>query len=292
MSKFSQPKIDCHCHVIDPARFPYDPGTPYRPSGQEIAPVDHFMRMMDIHEVRHALLVGTNSGYGEDLGPVLDAIDRGEGRFKGIGVVANDAAAADLARLKSRGIAGVAFNATFHSPGYYAGAGELLRKLADLDMFLQVQVEADQLVELLPLIEGSSVRLLIDHCGRPRPDRGLGQPGFEALLELGRSGRASVKLSGFNKFSGERYPYDDVHPFVQSLIEAFGLDRCLWGSDWPFLRAAERIDYGPLLHLVESMVPTEAGRTKLLWETPSRLFGFGPTAASSAGAGAAPLPGP
>jgi len=32
------PKIDCHIHAIDPVRFPYADDTPYRPSGQEIAP--------------------------------------------------------------------------------------------------------------------------------------------------------------------------------------------------------------------------------------------------------------
>ena len=61
--------IDCHCHVIDPVRFPYRADTPYRPSGQEVAPVDHFVRMLDLHDARHALIVGTNSGYGEDLSP-------------------------------------------------------------------------------------------------------------------------------------------------------------------------------------------------------------------------------
>src|SRR3954464_14189248 len=115
MSIINEPKIDCHCHVIDPVRFPYDPETPYRPSGQEIAPIDHFSRMMDVHGVRHALVVGTNSGYGEDLRPVADAVARGEGRFKGVAVVSNDAAVSELARLKSNGFVGVAFNATFGS---------------------------------------------------------------------------------------------------------------------------------------------------------------------------------
>jgi len=116
MSIINEPKIDCHCHVIDPVRFPYDPETPYRPSGQEIAPIDHFIRMMDLHDARHALLVGTNSGYGEDLRPVADAVARGEGRFKGMAVVSNDAAVSELAGLKSNGFVGVAFNAPFHGP--------------------------------------------------------------------------------------------------------------------------------------------------------------------------------
>ncbi len=275
MSRTPEPKIDCHCHVIDPARFPYRADTRYRPTGQEIAPVEQLLRIMDLHGVRHALIVGTNSGYGEDLSPVLDAIARGDGRFKGVAVVANDIATADLARLKAQGMIGVAFNAPYHGTAGYMHTGDLLRRLTDLDMFLQIQVKDDQLLAFQPLIEQSDVRLVIDHCGRPAPARGLDQPGFKALLALGRAQRASVKLSGFSQFSGQSHPYQDTHIFIAALLEAFTPDLCLWGSDWPFLRAPERIDYGPLLQLIETLLPDEAGRRQVLWNTPSRLFGFG-----------------
>ena len=145
----------------------------------------------------------------------------------------------------------------------------------DRDMFLQIQVREDQLLAFLPLIEQSRVRLFVDHCGRPAPERGLAQPGFQALLDLGRAGRASVKLSGFSQFSRDRYPFRDVWPFVHALTEAFGWDGCVWGSDWPFLRSPERNDYGLLLDLIADLVPEEANRRKLLWDTPARLFGFG-----------------
>ncbi len=95
MSLFTRPKIDCHCHVVDPARFPYREDTRYRPSGQEIAPFESLVQMMDLCGVRHAVLVGTNSGYAEDSSPVLDALRRAPDRFKGVAVVANDIAAAE-----------------------------------------------------------------------------------------------------------------------------------------------------------------------------------------------------
>lgn len=275
MSILTQPKIDCHCHVIDPVRFPYRADTRYRPSGQEVAPVDHLLRMMELYGIHHALIVGTNSGYGEDLSPVLDALAHGERRFKGVAVVANDIDTADLARLKASGMIGVAFNAPYHGTAYYARTGDLLRKLTDLDMLLQVQVKEDQLLEFLPLIERSDVRLVIDHCGRPAPAHGLDQPGFKALLELGRTERASIKLSGFSQFSGERHPYRDIHEFIAALLDAFTPDRCMWGSDWPFLRATERIDYGPLLCLAETILADATTRRKVFWDTPRRLFGFG-----------------
>jgi len=38
MSLFDAPKIDCHVHVLDPARFPYGQDIAYKPAGQEVGP--------------------------------------------------------------------------------------------------------------------------------------------------------------------------------------------------------------------------------------------------------------
>jgi predicted TIM-barrel fold metal-dependent hydrolase len=46
------------------------------------------------------------------------------------------------------------------------------------------------------------------------------------------------------------------------------------GSDWPFLQAPERIDYGLILALIEKLVSDPVDRHTVLWETPLRLFGF------------------
>ena len=274
MSVFDEPKIDCHCHLLDPARFPYGADNPYRPAGQEIATAGQMDQIFRAYGVRNALLVQPNSGYGSDNSCMLAAIAASGGRFKGVAVVPHDVGGADLVRLKAQGVVGVAFNPTFHGVDYYLETSALLDKLVRLDMFVQVQVFEDQLLALLPLLERFPVRLLIDHCGRPTPGAGLDAPAFQALLALGRSGRASVKLSGEMKFSGEAHPFRDTWPFVRALVDAFTLDACLWGSDWPFLRAPERVDYGPLLTLAEQLFPDPADRRKLFWETPRRLFGF------------------
>jgi predicted TIM-barrel fold metal-dependent hydrolase len=267
-------KIDCHIHVIDPARFPYAADTPYRPSGQEIAPATHLLRVLDAHDVQHALIVGTNTGYGSDSGILIDALKLGDGRFKGVAVVENDVDIRELERLKAAGIVGVAFNVPFHGTDYYRNTAPLLEKLVDLGLFLQIQVEMDQLLALLPLIEKSTVRLVFDHCGRPSVAHGILQPAFQALLEIGRERDAYVKLSGYYKFSRQPDPYEDAWPFIAALVEAFSLDRCVWGSDWPFLRASERLDYGPLLNVLSRLFPDQDDQDRLLWRTPARLLGF------------------
>ncbi len=275
MSALGEPKIDCHCHVLDPGRHPYRIDVKYRPAGQEVGTAVQFNALCDAYRVEHALLVGPNSGYGEDNSCLLDVIARSGGRFKGIAVVPNEASEDDLSDLKRQGIVGVAFNATFHGVDYYRDTEPLIRRLAGLDLFLQLQGEGNQLASLVRLVEGCDVKILIDHCGRPDLELGPSQPGFAALLELGRSARAVVKLSGLAKYSRAAFPYEDTWPYVRALVDSFGLDRCLWGSDWPFLRAPERLDYGPLLSIVDRLFPEPQDRRKLLWETPRHLFGFG-----------------
>ena len=272
---YDEPKIDCHCHVLDPAGFAYGADTFYRPSGQEVGTARQLSQMHDAYGVRHGLIVGPNSGYEEDNRCLLDAIERGRGRYKGIAVVANGIGETELLGLREHGVIGVAFNAPHHGVDHYLAAEALLAKLRALDMCVSLQVQHAQLCALAPLFERAGVRLLIDHCGRPSPDAGLHEPGFQELLRLGRERRAVVKLSGYFKFSRAPHPHDDVRPHMEALLDAFTPDACVWASDWPFLRAPRHIDVGPLLTLLERLVPDAADRRKVLWETPRRVLGFG-----------------
>ena len=170
---------------------------------------------------------------------------------------------------------GVAWNVTFYGLDYYRDSAPLLEKLVALDMLLDIQVKDDQLVHMMPLLVARGVRILIDHCGIPTLEAGLDQPGFRAVLELGRTRRAFVKLSGFVKFARQPAPYRDTWPFVEALVDAFTLERCLWASDWPHLRAPARVDYGVLLNVALRQFPDASARRMLLWHTPRALFGFG-----------------
>lgn len=269
------PKIDCHCHVLDPVHFPYNPAVAYHPTGQEIGTPTQMEALFDTHNVVHALLVQPNSGYGGDNSCMMSAIAANPRRYKGVAVVANDISLDDLAQLKAQGIVGVAFNLTVNGIDYYRATDSLLAKLNELDLFLQLQFEKDQLLAIMPLLDRHRNRLLIDHCGRPTLEWGVEHPAFQTLLALGRDGRAHVKLSGFSKFSRHRHPYSDALPFVEALIDAYTIDRCLWASDWPYLRAPERLDFGPFVDLAHDMVPDPADRAKFMWDNAYALFGFG-----------------
>ena len=274
LTLISEPKVDSHVHVLDPLRFPYSPNTHYAPAGQELGTPAQLAQVMEAYGTRYALLVGANSGYGLDNRCMLDTIARGGGRFKGIAVVPNDITHDELASLKTQGVIGVAWNVTFYGVDHYRDAAPLVDKLVDLDMFVDIQVEHAQLLAFMPLLGKASVRILVDHSGRPTVAEGVHQPGFRALLDLAATRRAHVKLSGFVKYSQEPSPHDDVRPFLDALVEAYSLEHCLWASDWPYLRAPARVDYGVQLGVAQRLFPDARERRAFMFDNARRLFGF------------------
>ena len=61
---------------------------------------------------------------------------------------------------------------------------------------------------------------------------GARQPGFAAVLDLVKSGKAYVKISGAYRASKAAPDYNDVAPLAAALIAA-NADRVVWGTDWP-----------------------------------------------------------
>ena len=275
MHLFDLPKVDSHCHVFDPARFPYGDDIAYHPTGHELGTADYFTHVLQAYGVRHALLVGPNSGYGLDNRCLLDAIAHGEGRFKGIAVVPADATREALHTLQDAGIVGVAFNVALHGVEYYADIEPLLHRLASLKLWAQIQVTKDQLADLLSMVQATGVKVVIDHCGRPDLQDGPSSRGQRALEQLAADGVSVIKLSGFAKFSEQPYPFEDARLHAQRMHTVFGPDRCLWGSDWPFLRAPYRMDYGTLLQLAARWFSPD-DLQKMMWDNPVRLWGFQP----------------
>ncbi len=273
MTILSEEKIDSHCHILDPAGFPYAENVRYRPDRQEMGNAKYFKEVMKCYEVKRALLVGPNSGYGTDNRCMLDAIKNGDGLFKGIAVVANDCSSAELEKLKAQGVIGIAFNPSYLGFDFYSHLEPLLTRLKQLDMWAQFQVANDLLLNFLPMLSRVDGKILIDHCGRPDLAAGTNQPAFQALLALGRAGKTVVKISGYAKFSKDGFPFADTRPYTELLVKNFGLQNCVWASDWPYLLAPYRLDYGPMLKMFAADF-SESERRTMMWDAPKRHFEF------------------
>jgi predicted TIM-barrel fold metal-dependent hydrolase len=267
--------VDSHAHVFCGDTYPYSPDTLYKPHPGQAGTAAKFRAVLDAHGMTHGLLVGAGP-YGADNRCMLNAIAGSGGRFKGIALVKAGVADRELASLADQGVVGIRINLMGHgmTPLVEPGADRLLARVKEMNWFLQVHCQKDQLAEAAPILRKAGVRVMVDHFGRPDVKRGVAQPGFQALLEFGRSGDAVIKLSGPFRSSLEGYPYRDVDPFIAAAIKAFTLDNCVWGSDWPYVRMDERMDYGPPLTCLARWLPDAKDRQTVLWDTPARLFGL------------------
>jgi len=267
--------VDSHCHVFDTTLFPYSADAAYRPPPHEAGNSVELAAVLDAHGLSHALLVNPTSGYGYDNRCMVTAIAASGGRFKGIARVRPDADANELGRLGNAGVIGIRLDLITDGVAVlrHSSMPRLLAQMREMRWLVQVQCERDQLHEARATLRAAGVSLVFDHCGRPDAERGVTQSGFQALLEFGREGHF-VKLSGPFRFFNAFSPKADTEPFVHALIEAFTTTRCVWGSDWPFLRMPMRMDYGPILANLERWFPDERDRRQVLWDTPARLFGF------------------
>jgi len=268
--------VDAHAHVLDTAAFPFSNPEGYRPLANEIGTAQEFRTVLASHGLTHALVVNPFAGYGTDNSCMLDAIADSGGRWKGVALIGHDASDAHLQRLADSGVVGARFNTLFSGATSLAGpAGlRLLERIRDVGWFAQIYYHNDGLQQLLPILKASGIRVVVDHCGCPNVDQGVEQPSFQALLELGRRGNTAIKLSGAFRSSRQHWPYHDCDQYVHALIDAFTLDNCVWGSDWPFVRVPHRMDYGPIHQLLKHWLPHVADRKKVLWDTPARWFGF------------------
>ena len=257
-------RFDAHAHVwhgplrlIDGARFrpPYD------------APVDEYIANLDRHGLDGGLLIQP-SFLGTDNSLMLDAVRRHPGRLKAVAVVDPTIDAAGLDALAAGGVVGVRYNLIgLPLPDFAAGPyPELHRQLAARGWHVELHRESADLPQLLDALVPQGVRIAIDHFGRCySPD----DAGFRHLLGLGSNGHVWVKISGAYRCGGD----DAGRALADRLLEAFGPDRLLWGSDWPHTQHESLATYGSTYTLFERSIPDAATRGRILENAPAALFG-------------------
>ena len=79
------------------------------------------------------------------------------------------------------------------------------------------------------------LKMHIDHIGRGGGRAGLKDDAIYAdlpeMLALAKLPNVAVKLSGAPSTSSHAYPYTNIHGYFRQIIEAFGPERCFWGTD-------------------------------------------------------------
>ncbi len=122
-------------------------------------------------------------------------------------------------------------------------------------------------------------RFIIDHLGilqpRTRPAPPEPWADLPKVLDLASRPNAVIKVSGACTLSHAGYPYPDIWDPLARVFDAWGLDRCLWGTDWT--RAFAVVNYEQAVEpfrLTEHL--TESERATLMGGACARAYGWAP----------------
>jgi L-fuconolactonase len=245
-------RVDAHHHFWDPARAPYPWMTPdlapvARPFGPgEFAPllaaagIDRSIVVQARHsvdETRELLEMAATSPFiagvvgwvdltNPAVGDVLAALHDGTGGARLVGIrhqVHDEPDPAWLLRPDvRRGLHAVAAAGLVY---------DLLVRARELPAALRV-------VRELP-----DLRFVIDHLAKPPIREGATEPWGALIRQFGPLDNAWGKLSGLvTQADRQRWTIDDLRPFVEQAVAAFGPERLMFGSDWPFCLLAAPYD--------------------------------------------------
>jgi len=112
-----------------------------------------------------------------------------------------------------------------------------------------------------------------DEKGRPRIDSPIPPLTRYNTMGLYQYENVCVKLSGQYAFSKEEFPYPDLKAWHGNLVNTFGADRCMWATDFPWIR--KEPGYANLAKVIDELMPDldDADRRKVMGETAeNRLF--------------------
>ncbi len=263
------PIVDTHAHIfLD--NMPLSRTAWARPNYAFTA--EQYLQVLDAHGIHFGVIAGI-SIYGLYNDYMLEQL-RKHRRLRGTVNILPTTERYILERMKEDGVVGVRLQLTRRKELPDVGDEEhqlLLRRLADLDMHVQVVVEGPLWPQVLPKLETSGVKIVIDHFGHANPAEGPNCPGFQALLRCAEKGRTWIKLSAAYRLTwappGQPHRDPPTRPLAQqlaqSLLKNVGPERLLWGSDCPFVGHESHVSFQDTLDELAAWVPDPTTRRKL-----------------------------
>jgi predicted TIM-barrel fold metal-dependent hydrolase len=271
------PVVDAHAHIFTPD-MPVADAAWMKPAYAYTA--EDYLRDLDAHGVHFGVIAGI-SIYGQYNDYMIEALRRHR-RLRGTVNVPPTIDRYTLERMKADGVVGVRLQLSRRKqlPDL---AGEdyrlLLRRVADLDWHVHLALEGAQMPAVLPALEASGVRVVLDHFAHPDPAEGIGNAGFQAVLRSVQKGRTWVKLSAGYRLTwlSAREGTPDPRAMAlardaaATLLREAGPERLVWGSDAPFVGHEQSLAYADTLGHFAEWVP-DTGARRRMTDTALRLY--------------------
>ena len=150
-----------------------------------------------------------------------------------------------------------------------------LRALANANKTFDALVRPRHLENLCVFAERhSDLRIIVNHGAKPDIAGGDTKAWARHMKRLARDTDVCCKLSGLVTEAGTHWRREDILPVIEILLEAFGAERLMWGSDWPVLLMAGSYADWRALSLSALSVLTETQRASVLGTNAVRFYGL------------------
>jgi L-fuconolactonase len=244
--------IDTHVHVIsdDLERYPMNPqGRPVPWYSEAPCTTEQLLELMDAAGVDKTCLVQAFSAYGGDNSYFVDSANAHPDRLVSVVYVpfGDPDPAGRLASWAAKGAAGVRVMGSAGPNDPTAGSGAppgldhpsaraliAQAKASGLGIILTSRFgELDQVHDLLE--EDPELVVVIDHCAWPGPEQlagGSSFPNAAPLFDLAKYPGVHLKVSSITLDRVAKETAGDPRPFVNAVVERFGPQRVMWGSNW------------------------------------------------------------
>jgi predicted TIM-barrel fold metal-dependent hydrolase len=216
---------------------------------------------MDRNGVERAVIAAA-SPWGDYNDYVISSLQRYK-RLRGTVIVNPSVERVVLADMDRHGIVGVrlSFITMKELPDLDSWEWrKFLKRLVDLDWHVHVHIDGPRLPLVLPQLEKSGVKIVIDHIGRPDPVQGIESEGFKAMVRSVEKGNTWVKLSGAYRLGA------NARACAQELVRRVGYDKMFWASDCPFVGGEKDIDYPRALQWLDETIPDPRERLRVFGE--------------------------
>jgi L-fuconolactonase len=279
--------------TIDSQVHAYEANSPKRPwlntpNWPASANADEMVAAMDAVGVDAAVNISPFSLYGYDASYALELYAKYPNRFALIKPVdTSDPAVGDTIAdwAKTKGAVAVRIMLTQpdmskdpSDPGITRVLKAAAKQNMPVNMLIWGRIEqAEQIIARNP-----DTSIIIDHLGvqQPRKPPAAKDAWAElpAVLKIAAHKNATIKVSGACTLSHEPFPFKDIWDPLARVFDAFGLDRCMWGTDWT--RAKDVVDYKPAVDAFRVTDRLSDGdKAKLMGGSLTKIYNWSPSKA-------------
>jgi L-fuconolactonase len=274
--------VDCQVHAYERNK-PTRPWAGVMPGAPEVTGGE-MVQAMDLVGVDGAILVSPSTAYRFDASYAIEVHAEHPTRFGLVKPVdpSDPAVGETIAEWADRdGTVAIrlAMNRDVSSDGGDPGISRIMTMAAQhrLPVNLMCWGRLGQAAQIAA--KNPNTMLVIDHLGLRQP---LTPPvpaepfaELEQVLNLAEYDNVAIKISGVCTLSHEPFPYSDIWSPLARIFDAFGFDRCMWGTDWT--RAVDFLTYQQAVDaFLLSDKLSDNDRAMLMGESLARIYGWSP----------------